>query len=119
MENKNEEKFKYGFICFAVVLIALSPSYLFSYAFSDDYALLGQVIAGFCDTFKWDVLSGRPVFAVLRLLAYKSHTNLDDLAMLRDFQQFVQQDLVLTCFCFFNDVQFFRMIRSAHSLLYL
>lgn len=85
MENKNEEKFKYGFICFAVVLIALSPSYLFSYAFSDDYALLGQVIAGFCDTFKWDVLSGRPVFAVLRLLAYKSHTNLDDLAMLRGF----------------------------------
>ncbi|POW56578.1 heme biosynthesis HemY N-terminal domain-containing protein [Pantoea sp. PSNIH6] len=72
-------------IIFIVVLLAFCPAYLFSYAFNDDYALLGQVLAGFCDTFKWDIMSGRPLFAYLRLMAYKVNIDLMDLAYLRYF----------------------------------
>lgn len=87
-------------IIFFVVLLAYFPAYLFSYAFSDDYALIGQVLAGFCNTFKWDVLSGRPTFAVLRLLAYKSSITLEQLAYLRFFSALCAAFLAVHLFFF-------------------
>ncbi|QII39211.1 hypothetical protein G3M83_16690 [Rouxiella badensis] len=85
MSEEIKEPVKTEAVVFIVVLLAFFPAYLFSYAFNDDYALLGQVLAGFCDTFKWDIMSGRPLFAYLRLMAYKANIDLVDLAYLRAF----------------------------------
>lgn len=87
-------------IIFLSVLVAFSPAYLFTYAFNDDYALLGQVIAGFCDTLKWDVLSGRPLFAVLRLMAYKSSITLDELSYLRAISALCATGMALNLYYF-------------------
>lgn len=87
-------------IIFLAVLLAYFPAYLFSYGFSDDYVLIGQVLAGFCDTFKWDVLSGRPTFAILRLLAYRSSITLEQLAYLRFFSALCAALLAVHLFLF-------------------
>lgn len=87
-------------IIFLSVLVAFSPAYLFTYAFNDDYALLGQVIAGFCDTLKWDILSGRPLFAILRLMAYKSSITLDELSYLRFISALCAAGLALNLYYF-------------------
>lgn len=85
MNQETWKPIKIEVIIFLIIMISYCPVYLFSYAFNDDYALLGQVLAGFCDTFKWDIMSGRPLFAYLRLMAYKANIDLIDLAYLRAF----------------------------------
>ena len=87
-------------IIFFSVMLAYAPAYLLDYAFNDDYALIGQVLAGFCDTFRWDVMSGRPLFAILRLLAYKAQVSLPDLAYLRLFSALCAAGLAVHLFNF-------------------
>ncbi|WP_191938615.1 glucosyltransferase domain-containing protein [Pantoea agglomerans] len=87
-------------IIFFSVMLAYAPAYLLDYAFNDDYALIGQVLAGFCDTFKWDVMSGRPLFGILRLLAYKAQVSLPELAYLRLFSALCAAGLAVHLFIF-------------------
>lgn len=56
------------FLYFLFLFIAYSPTYLFSYAFSDDWALF-YATAHNLDIFKWDNVSGRPLYGLLKLIS--------------------------------------------------
>lgn len=56
------------FLYFLVLFIAYSPTYLFSYAFSDDWALF-YAAAHNLDIFRWDIISGRALYGLLKLIS--------------------------------------------------
>lgn len=72
-------------IVFAAVLAGLSPAYLFTYAYLDDYTLLQQMMQGSYQGFGWDIISGRPGYALLRMMAFEISSNMDSLAWIRLF----------------------------------
>lgn len=72
-------------IVFAAVMAGLSPVYLFTYAYLDDYTLVQQLIQGVYQGIAWDIMSGRPGYALLRLMAFNISTNMDSLEGIRLF----------------------------------
>lgn len=72
-------------IVFAAVLAGLAPAYLFTYAYLDDYTLLQQMMQGAYLGFGWDIMSGRPGYALLRMTAFDVSSNMDSLAWIRLF----------------------------------
>lgn len=54
------------FIYFLIIFTIYSPTYLFNYAFSDDWALIDIALNKKGSLFQWDVQSGRPLYAVIQ-----------------------------------------------------
>lgn len=52
-------------------LAAYIPSYISTYGFSDDYSTYFAANLSHTNFIKWDVMSGRPAYAVLRYIAGK------------------------------------------------
>lgn len=68
----------------ALILAAYAPVLISTYAFSDDWATANESLTG-GDSFRWDVMSGRPIFALYRLVWVKLIHGIDDIFILRLF----------------------------------
>lgn len=68
----------------ALILAAYAPVLISTYAFSDDWAAANESLTG-GDSFRWDVMSGRPIFALYRLGWVKLIHGIDDIFILRFF----------------------------------
>lgn len=101
MNNKQSLLACSAFI-FAVIIAALSPSFLFNYAFLDDYSLLQQLIHGKYQGMAWDVMSGRPGYAILRYLEFEVSTGLESFEMLRFISCLMVSVLGVYIFFFLN-----------------
>jgi hypothetical protein len=64
--NISDNKLKTWFFLALLLLICYSPVYLTNYAFSDDWTYLYSSFNDPSSLLKWDLLSGRPVYGVLR-----------------------------------------------------
>lgn len=71
------------FIYLIVILFAYSPVFLSSYGFSDDFSTLFSANFAHTNFIKWDVMSGRPLYAALRYYTENKITNLYELKYLR------------------------------------
>ncbi|CBX44540.1 hypothetical protein P88_00290 [Erwinia phage phiEt88] len=72
-------------VVFVAIMSGLAPAYLFSYAYLDDYAFVQQLIDGSYHGVQWDVMSGRPAYAMFRALAFIISTDMESLELLRLF----------------------------------
>lgn len=68
----------------AVMFAAYAPVLISTYAFSDDWATANDSLTG-GDSFRWDVQSGRPIYAFYRLAWVKLIHGIDDIFLLRLF----------------------------------
>ncbi len=100
--NNNQSLLVCSVIIFSVIVAALSPSFLFNYAFLDDYSLLQQVINGKYQGMAWDVMSGRPGYALLRYLAFEVSTGLESFEILRFISCLMVSVLGVYIFFFLN-----------------
>ncbi|WP_213991143.1 glucosyltransferase domain-containing protein [Sodalis sp. dw_96] len=66
-----------------IIVVSLSPILFSDYAFSDDYTTLYNILVGHHDAVQWDMLSGRPAFALLRYLGQETVFNIDGFSRLR------------------------------------
>lgn len=89
-------------IIFAAVMAGMSPVYLFSYAYLDDYTLIQQLIQGAYQGIAWDIMSGRPGYAMLRLFAFKISSNMDSLNYIRFFASISVAIFGVYIFLFFS-----------------
>lgn len=103
------------YLLYACVIIAIfAPVILQDYAFTDDYVSLGNSILGGTSTFEWDILSGRPIYAILRDITQGYLTDIGDFSLIRAFT--VVSTII---FCIF--IRLFlvnRQITSNHILLF-
>lgn len=90
---------------FALILIvvalfgAYSPSYLGVYGFSDDYSTYFAANLSHTDFIKWDVMSGRPLYAALRYIAQNFIKSTSDFTIFRIFS--VLSIISLGCYLYF------------------
>ncbi|MBF8420953.1 hypothetical protein [Klebsiella pneumoniae] len=72
-------------IIFIIValLAAYSPAYIGTYGFSDDYSTYFAANLSHTNLIKWDVMSGRPAYAVLRYIAGKFIETTSDFTFFR------------------------------------
>jgi len=89
-------------LLFGALLASFFPTYLFSYAFSDDYSSLHQMYSGINETFRWDVSSGRPLYAILRYIAISLSADMGSLIYWRLFSVFSIAFLGCYLFYFIN-----------------
>lgn len=68
---------------FLAIMGAYSPAYINTYGFSDDYSTYFVANLSHSNLIKWDVMSGRPAYAVMRYLAQKSINTTADFTALR------------------------------------
>ncbi|CAI0763446.1 Uncharacterised protein [Serratia quinivorans] len=68
-----------------IILIGFSPIIFSHYAFMDDYTTLYYSLSGEGSTFQWDVLSGRPSYAVFRFIYQGLVHNIQDFSYVRAF----------------------------------
>lgn len=68
---------------FLAVMGAYSPAYINTYGFSDDYSTYFVANLSHSNLIKWDVMSGRPAYAVMRYLAQKSINTTADFTAFR------------------------------------
>lgn len=85
-------------LCFAPVVIS-------TYAFSDDYTTLFNVLSSNENAFQWDMMSGRPVYAVVRYWAQSVLHGIGDFSWLR-----LAAVVSIAAYCCF--VRFFIMRRA-------
>jgi len=90
-----------------LIFAAYTPVLISTYAFSDDWATANDSLTG-GDSFEWDVLSGRPIFAFYRLAWVKLVHGIDDLFILRLFS-------VICTICFANSFYSFILKRKIFS----
>ncbi|EKJ4546719.1 hypothetical protein PG227_000781, partial [Escherichia coli] len=64
-------------------LAAYIPSYISTYGFSDDYSTYFAANLSHTNFIKWDVMSGRPAYAVLRYIAGKFIETTSDFTFFR------------------------------------
>ncbi|WP_168404451.1 glucosyltransferase domain-containing protein [Erwinia amylovora] len=57
------------FTYFVIILVAYSPTYMYTYAFSDDWAIFYSVFHSNNELLKWDVTSGRPLYGFLKIIS--------------------------------------------------
>ncbi|MGE9550431.1 hypothetical protein ACQPT2_04230 [Erwinia amylovora] len=94
-DTKNKHYKAYGTLAL-LLSIFYSPVYLSNYAFSDDWTYLYASSIDPYSIFKWDVLSGRPLYGVLRYLCSHLISSTDSLIFLRLFSVFSL--IVLSCY---------------------
>lgn len=82
-----------------VVMVAYSPAYVNIYGFSDDYSTYFVANLSHSNLIKWDVMSGRPVYAVMRYIAQKSIDTTADFTALRIIS--VISIYILCCYLYF------------------
>lgn len=68
-----------------IISIGFSPVIFNHYAFMDDYTTLYYSLSGEGSTFQWDILSGRPSYAVFRYIYQKAVHNIEDFSYVRLF----------------------------------
>ncbi|MMZ41432.1 hypothetical protein D3C81_117850 [compost metagenome] len=68
-----------------IIFIGFSPIIFSHYAFMDDYTTLYYSLSGEGSTFQWDVLSGRPSYAVFRYIYQKAMHNIEAFSYVRAF----------------------------------
>ncbi|CAK9884784.1 MAG: hypothetical protein XXXJIFNMEKO3_01176 [Candidatus Erwinia impunctatus] len=84
------------FILTLAVLLCYSPVYFANYAFSDDWYYLFSAQMDRAGILKWDVLSGRPVYGIIR---YLCATFIDDVSSLKILRLLSVSSLcLLSCF---------------------
>ena len=99
--NKNELTSFYNvfYLYFFIVLISYSSVLLSKYAFSDDWSSINNSLYG-SDSFQWDVLSGRPVYALFRLFWVKHVIGLGELYIIRTLSVIGTFILSICLYCF-------------------
>ena len=88
-------------IIFIIValLAAYSPAYIGTYGFSDDYSTYFAANLSHTNLIKWDVMSGRPLYAALRYIAQNFIGSTPDFTFFRVIS--VLSIISLGCYLFF------------------
>ena len=66
--SQKKDALSLGFII-TLLLVAYSPAIIGNFGFSDDYSTYFVANMSHSDLIKWDVMSGRPLYAALRYFA--------------------------------------------------
>ena len=83
IKKSNLENITILIFLFLAVMVAYHPAYINTYGFSDDYSTYFVANLSHSNLIKWDVMSGRPAYAVMRYIAQKSIDTTADFTILR------------------------------------